>query len=81
MAYRRIPSYVYKARQGYVLQRAVPTDIRAVIDRAVLHNAPERRGEQIDWGAVVLSDGTARLSPALFPPPPQQPSLSDGLRR
>ncbi len=34
MAYRRIPSYVYKARQGYVLQRAVPTDIRAVIGRA-----------------------------------------------
>ena len=34
MAYRRIPSYVYKARQGYVLQRAVPTGIRAVIGRA-----------------------------------------------
>ena len=34
MAYRRIPSYVYKARQGYVPQRAVPTDVRAVIGRA-----------------------------------------------
>ena len=34
MSYRRIPSYVYKARQGYVLQRAVPTDVLTVIGRA-----------------------------------------------
>ena len=34
MAYRKVPSYIYKARQGYVLQRAVPTDVREVLAKA-----------------------------------------------
>jgi integrase len=34
MAYRKVPAYIYKARQGYVLQRAVPSDVREVIGKA-----------------------------------------------
>ena len=36
MAYRRIPDKFYKARQGYVLRRALPTDVRTVVGRAEL---------------------------------------------
>ena len=34
MVYRRVPSFIYKARQGYVLQRAVPSDVRDVLGKA-----------------------------------------------
>ena len=34
MAFRKLPSYIYQARQGYVLQRAVPSDLRDVIGKA-----------------------------------------------
>lgn len=34
MAFRKVPSYIYKARQGYVLQRAVPSDVRDVVGKA-----------------------------------------------
>lgn len=34
MAYRKLPSYICKGRRGFVLQRAVPTDIRDVIGKA-----------------------------------------------
>lgn len=34
MVYRKLPSYIYKRRQGYGLQRAVPSDLRAVLGKA-----------------------------------------------
>ena len=34
MAYRKLPSYIYKRRQGFGLQRAVPSDLRDVLGKA-----------------------------------------------
>lgn len=34
MVYRKLPSYIYKRRQGFGLQRAVPSDLRAVLGKA-----------------------------------------------
>lgn len=34
MAYRKLPSYIYKRRQGFGLQRAVPSDLRVVLGKA-----------------------------------------------
>jgi len=34
LAFRKIPSFNYKARQGYVLQRAVPAEVQSVIGKA-----------------------------------------------
>lgn len=34
MVYRKLPSYIYKRRQGFGLQRAVPSDLRDVLGKA-----------------------------------------------
>jgi integrase len=34
VVYRKLPSYIYKRRQGFGLQRAVPSDLRAVFGKA-----------------------------------------------
>lgn len=34
MVYRKLPSYIYKRRQGFGLQRAVPSDLRNVLGKA-----------------------------------------------
>ena len=34
MVYRKLPSYIYKRRQGFGLQRAVPSDLREVLGKA-----------------------------------------------
>lgn len=34
MVYRKLPSYIYKRRQGFGLQRAVPLDLRGVLGKA-----------------------------------------------
>ena len=34
MAFRKVPGYITKGRAGYVLQRAVPTDVQPVIGKA-----------------------------------------------
>jgi integrase len=34
VVYRKLPSYIYKRRQGYGLQRAVPSDLRVVLGKA-----------------------------------------------
>ena len=52
MAFRKIPSFIYKARQGYVLQRAVPADVRAVIGKAKFKEP----------GGATLNEARARVS-------------------
>lgn len=34
MVYRKLPSYIYKRRRGFGLQRAVPSDLRVVLGKA-----------------------------------------------
>ncbi|WP_236074481.1 hypothetical protein [Prochlorococcus marinus] len=43
MPFRKVPNYITKARQSYVLQRAVPRDLRSVIGIITLQESPSQR--------------------------------------
>jgi len=47
----KIPSHIYKARQSYVLQRAVPSDVRQIVCKATWKEA----------GGKTLNEARARL--------------------
>ena len=52
MPFRKIPSYVAKARAGYQLQRGVPMDVRPVIGKAVFKEP----------GGRTISDARAKVA-------------------
>jgi integrase len=51
MVFRRVPSFIYKARQGYVLQRSVPADVREAIGKAKFKES----------GGSTLNEARARI--------------------